>query len=251
MSKPELPPDFLDRLKRVTGKRSRIVVDHILEHGFITTDDLEQTYGYMHPPRAVRDVREQGIPITTYRIKSPDGRSIAAYRFGDPTEAREGRSGGRTTFSRKFKQALFGLHDGKCAICNGHFSARELQIDHRVPYEIAGDLDYREDETSAFILLCGSCNRAKAWSCEHCSNWRTRRTTVCEDCYWADPTNYTHVAMTEVRRTDLIWEGDDEVEVYSRLAASSTRTQQAVPDYIKNLLKNVVVSIAKLFANLS
>lgn len=57
--------------------------------------------------------------------------------------------------------------------------------------------------------------------------------------------------MTEVRRTDLIWEGEDEVEVYSRLVASSKRTQQAVPDYIKNLLKNVVVSIAKLFANLS
>lgn len=251
MSTSELPPEFLERLKRVTGRRSRIVVDHILEHGFITTDDLEQTYGYMHPPRAVRDVREQGIPITTDRIKSPDGRSIAAYRFGDPTEVREGRSGGRTTFSRQFKLALFGQHDGKCAICNGHFSARELQIDHRVPYEIARDPDCGEDDTSAYILLCGSCNRAKSWSCEHCPNWRTRRTNFCENCYWAHPTNYTHVAMTEVRRTDLIWEGDDEVEVYSRLAASSTRTQQAVPDYIKNLLKNVVMSIAKLFVNLS
>ena len=204
MSTSELPPEFLERLKRVTGRRSRIVVDHILEHGFITTDDLEQTYDYMHPPRAVRDVREQGIPITTYRIKSPDGRSIAAYRFGNPTEVREGRSGGRTTFSRKFKQALFGQHDGKCAICNGHFSARELQIDHRVPYEIAGDLDYGEDDTSAYILLCGSCNRAKLWSCEQCPNWRTRQSNVCEDCYWAYPSNYSHVAMTEVRRADLI-----------------------------------------------
>lgn len=60
MSALKLPQDFLDRIGRVTGKRSRVVVEHILEHGFITTDDLEQTYGYMHPPRAVRDVREQG-----------------------------------------------------------------------------------------------------------------------------------------------------------------------------------------------
>ena len=86
MTPPNLPAEFLERLKRVTGRRSRIVVDHILEHGFITTDELEQIYGYMHPPRAVRDVREQGIPIETYRIKSSDGRNIAAYRFGNPSE---------------------------------------------------------------------------------------------------------------------------------------------------------------------
>ena len=86
MTPPNLPAEFLERLKRVTGRRSRIVVDHILEHGFITTDELEQIYGYMHPPRAVRDVREQGIPIETHRIRSSDGRNIAAYRFGNPSE---------------------------------------------------------------------------------------------------------------------------------------------------------------------
>ena len=251
MTAPNLPPEFLERLKRVTGKRSRIVVEHILEHGFITTNDLEQIYGYKHPPRAVRDVRDQGIPITTYRIRSPDGRSIAAYRFGNPSEVREGRSGGRTAFPRRFKQALFDQHDGKCAICNGHFSTRELQIDHRIPYEIAGDPDYAEDDTSSYILLCGSCNRAKSWSCEHCPNWQARKTNVCEDCYWAQPTNYSHVATKEVRRTDLIWEGDEEVEVYSQIAASSPQSQQSIPHYIKNLLKNIVMSIVRLFVFLS
>lgn len=136
MSTSELPPEFREQLNHVTGKRSRIVVEHILEHGFITTDELEQTYGYMHPPRAVRDVREQGIPIETYRIRSPDGRNIAAYRFGNPEEAREGRSGGRITFPRKFKLALFDQQDGKCAICNGLFANRELQGDHRIPTKL-------------------------------------------------------------------------------------------------------------------
>ena len=251
MTASNLPPEFLERLNRVTGKRSRIVVDHILEHGFITTDDLEKIYGYMHPPRAVRDVRDQGIPITTYRTKSPDGRSIAAYRFGNLSEVSEGRLGGRTAFPKRFKGTLYDQHDGKCAICNGHFSTRELQIDHRVPYAIAGDLDYVKDDTSAYILLCGSCNRAKSWSCEHCPNWQTRKTTVCEDCYWAQPTRYTHVAMKEVRRADLIWEGNDEVGVYSQIAASSSQSQQSIPDYIKNLLKNIFMSIAKLFVFLS
>ena len=247
MTTHNLPAEFLERLKRVTGKRSRIVVDHILEHGFITTDELEQIYGYMHPPRAVRDVREQGIPIETHRIRSSDGRNIAAYRFGNPSEVREGQSGRRITFSRKFKQVLFDQQDGKCAICNGYFSTREFQIDHRIPYEIAGDDNYAEDDTSAFILLCGSCNRAKSWSCEHCPNWQGRELTVCEECYWAQPTSYTHVATKEVRRADLIWEGDDEMGIFSQIAASSTQSQQSIPDYIKGLLKNIVTSIVRIF----
>ena len=248
MTPPNLPAEFLEHLKRVTGRRSRIVVDHILEHGFITTDELEQIYGYMHPPRAVRDVREQGIPIETYRIKSSDGRNIAAYRFGNPSEVREGQSGRRITFSRKFKQVLFDQQDGKCAICNGQFSTREFQIDHRIPYEIAGDGNYAEDDTSAYILLCGSCNRAKSWSCEHCPNWQGRDLTVCEECYWAQPTSCTHVATKEVRRLELIWEGDDEVEVHSQIAAYSSRSRRSIQEYIKNILKNFLVSIVRLLS---
>lgn len=43
---------------------------------------------------------------------------------------------------------------------------RDLQIDHRVPYEVAGESN--ELKTEDFMLLCGSANRAKSWSCEHC-----------------------------------------------------------------------------------
>lgn len=82
-----LPPDFLRRLRRVTAKRPRTVIEHILKHGQITTEELQTTYGYNHPPRAIRDVRELGIPLETFRVASTDGRSIAAYRFGDPTTA--------------------------------------------------------------------------------------------------------------------------------------------------------------------
>ena len=41
------------------------------------------------------------------RIESSDGRSIAAYRFGNPSEIREGQLGGRTAFLRRFKRALY------------------------------------------------------------------------------------------------------------------------------------------------
>jgi hypothetical protein len=82
MSKPKLPSDFVKRCKSVTAKRPKTVIDHMLKHGFITTEQLKDDYGYNHPPRAVRDVKEHGIPIEMFRVEGRDGRKIAAYRFG-------------------------------------------------------------------------------------------------------------------------------------------------------------------------
>ena len=68
----EYPKEFLDLLESVTAKRPRTVIQHILEHGFITSEELKDTYGYNHPPRAVRDVREYGNTthyIPRYRNK--------------------------------------------------------------------------------------------------------------------------------------------------------------------------------------
>lgn len=79
-----------------------------------------------------------------------------------------------------------------------------LQVDHRVPYEIAGEP--RQVNPDEFMLLCGSANRAKSWSCEHCDNWRQlKRRDVCASCYWAFPEDYQHVAMNPRRRLDLLW----------------------------------------------
>ena len=62
------PKEFLEYVQSITNKRAKIVIDHILAHGFITTEDLEKTYGYNHPPRAARDVREAGTPLETFKI---------------------------------------------------------------------------------------------------------------------------------------------------------------------------------------
>lgn len=44
---------------------------------------MKDKYGYNHPPRAIRDVREHGIPLITYRVEGSDGRKIGAYKFGE------------------------------------------------------------------------------------------------------------------------------------------------------------------------
>lgn len=98
----DYPKEFLELLQSVTAKRPRTVIQHILEHGFITSEELKNIYGYNHPPRAVRDVREYGIPVVTYRVTGKDGRSIAAYRFGDPSQAKNilSKSAGRQCFQK-------------------------------------------------------------------------------------------------------------------------------------------------------
>ncbi len=231
-----LPREFLERLKLVKGKRARIVVEHILKHGFITTEELEKTYGYSHPPRAIRDVREQGIPLQTVRVKSSDGRTIAAYRFGNVAQVRIDRSG-RRNFPKNFKKLLYSQSNGRCGICNGTFEARYLQIDHRVPFEIAGNIEHFERDTADYMLLCSNCNRAKSWSCEHCPNWNIRSEKICAQCYWAYPLEYTHIALREIRRTDIVWNGD-ELSVYEALRKAALSAEIPVPDYIKTIIRN-------------
>jgi hypothetical protein len=171
MSKPKLPPAFVKLCQSITAKRPKTVIDHILKHGFITTEQLKDKYGYNHPPRAVRDVKENGIPIEMFRVAGGDGRKIAAYRFGDPTKTRFGLQTGRTAFGQQIRQKLVALHGGRCAIYLESFPERELQIDHRIPFEVLGDVREAAQKPEDYMLLCGSANRAKSWSCEHCVNW--------------------------------------------------------------------------------
>ncbi|MEX2186585.1 MAG: HNH endonuclease signature motif containing protein [Pirellulales bacterium] len=237
--KKRFPATFLKRLAVVTGKRSRTVVDHILEYGFISTEDLKETFGYDHPPRAVRDVREQGIPIETYSVVGKHGRKIAAYRFGNPKQARGTSQRGRAMLPKSIKKELLKRHGTRCAICTGEFDATHLQVDHRVPYEVAGDAIAVNPDSIAFMLVCGSCNRAKSWSCEHCTNWlRTRYPRSCRTCYWASPESYEHISMEDIRRIEIVWQGEREINEHTDATAEATEKGLSLPQFVKKVLRN-------------
>ena len=107
-------------------------------------------------------------------------------------------------------------------------------MDHRVPYEVGG-----EPETPTikeYTLLCGSCNRAKSWSCEHCENWNTILSAeTCLTCYWANPDTYTHIAMQPIRRIDIAWMGE-EVPEFDHLQQQAGQEEKTIQDYIKAIL---------------
>jgi hypothetical protein len=236
----DLPEDFVARCKAVTAKRPRTVIDHILVHGFITTEELKEKYGYNHPPRAARDVREQGIALETFRVTGTDGRKIGAYRFGDPARARFSKLSGRTAFAKQLKSQLVERDGSRCAIYLEEFDSQDLQIDHRIPFEVAGDSPTTMDDPGGYMLLSGSANRAKSWSCEHCVNWQELKDPgVCQRCYWAFPEDYDHVAMRQARRTDILWIGD-EISVYERLKKRTLELQRDIPGYIKEIIERHV-----------
>ncbi len=152
MPKRDIDLRILALCDKVTAKRPRTVIDHIIEHGAVTTEELQVLYGYDHPPRAVRDVRESGIPIQTFRVRSDKtGRMIAAYRFDSPDKIVRGRIGGRKAFSKRFKDALIERYGARDAITGEQCAPRYLQMDHRIPYEVAGELVHDENDTDAYM----------------------------------------------------------------------------------------------------
>jgi len=233
----DLPEEIIQLVKSVKlSKRARIVVEHILEYGSITTEDLEKMYEYKHPPRAARDVREAGIPLETFLVESSDGRQIAGYRLGDLTDIQQDRLHGRRIFSKRFKEQLYEISNGKCGICSGNFESRYLQIDHRVPYEISGEEKGTKRDARDYMLVCGSCNRAKSWSCEHCPNLLTEKAQrVCLRCYWGSPENYAHIALREVRRVDILWD-ENEIQTYEKLREIARKNRYTIPDYVKKII---------------
>ncbi len=236
-------------LDAVTGKRARIVVDHIRKHGSITTDDLKEKYGYDHPPRAIKDVSDQGIPLVKANVRKKDGKRMAEYRFGDLDNISAGRTGGRINFSKAFKEALAAEYGGRCCLCNAPFEPRYLQIDHRIPYLVAGDRAAASRDVKDYMLVCGSCNRAKSWSCEYCPNGLvTKDPKVCAVCYWANPLKYTHVATVDIRRFDLTWMGD-EVPEYDAAKVKAGPGEQSMPKFVKEAVRRAVRDAAQYPTN--
>lgn len=188
------------------------------------------------------DVKDHGIPMVMRRVAGTDGRKIASYQFGDPAQIRRQQYFGRTVLGKQLKAALINRDGTKCAISLERFPAEELQIDHRVPFQVAGDNPIADHEPDDYMLLSASANRAKSWSCEHCKNWiELKDPDVCAGCYWAYPEDYDHVAMREIRRLDLIWQ-EGEAKEFDSIKLRANAVGKDVPQFVKHVLRKLLRS---------
>lgn len=235
---PDIDPRILEQARKVTAKRPKTVINHIIEYGYISTEQLKTIYGYEHPPRAARDVREAGIPLDTFNVTDNQGRRIAAYRFGDPNKIEGHKLAGRQTFSKAFKHALIAKYGERCAISGIHYPAIYLQIDHRIPYEIAGDNVAGEQNPAMFMLLSAEKQRQKSWACEQCPNrLGPKNAECCSRCYWASPENFSHIATQPTRQIDIGFQ-NEEIQLFDQLKKESEKAGISIQDFIKQRLRD-------------
>lgn len=224
-----IPPELLKKMKSVTGKRPRVLLDLLERQESVSTEQLE-SLGYTHPPRVAGDVKEQGIPIVRIPARDSNGRAIGAYMLGDPEEIRE-NMGGRKAFTKEFRQQMFAHYGSKSTISGAPYPDRVLQIDHRVPFQVGGDP--ATDDVKHYMLLDASQQRAKSFSCETCRNLREEKSAdVCRRCFWASPEDYDHIATEQRRRVELEWVGND-VDAFENIKAAAKAAGQSIQTYIK------------------
>lgn len=226
-----LPEKYVAELKAVKKRRAGRVIAVMLEKGRVTQAELE-AMGYTHGPRAVRDVRELGFDVVTAR--GADG--FAVYAFDKPSTGNAlAKSRGRTVLEKKLRKALADEYGAKDFITLEPVALSELQVDHRIPYEIGGEPDH--SDLTKFMLLTLASNRAKSHACENCPNWAAKDAAMCEECFWAHPEGYGHIAGRAERRLPLVFFGED--------AETVARAQNRHGDAIVEEAKKAVVATFK------
>lgn len=159
---------------------------------------------------------------------------MARYSLGTAEQIRVGQIG-RTSFSKKFKDALLAEYGPFDGITGAQHEPRALQIDHRIPYRVAGDAGLATNDVTAFMLLDAKSNRIKGFSCQNCPNFvDLRDTLICKTCFWAHPEEYLHVAMQDIRRVEIVWQGA-EVADYTKLKHQAEQDGVSVQELLKRL----------------
>lgn len=226
----KVPSELKAAVEAVTNKRARFVLDFILANGLITADDI-QRQGYREHRRAVMDCRDLGFPII--KTKSPGG-GIGAWTLDVDDGMRAGRTG-RKTFKKSFRQQLIAQAEGRCEICGAPEVDRQLQIDHRIPYEI--DPGSGDEVEAEYQMLCGSCNRSKSWTCEReCPNWELRDPSLCQTCMWANPAEYEHIASRLRRKITIVLDGAEGADLFDRLKKAASDAGQPLDEFLRSRL---------------
>ena len=109
----------------------------MLDKGSVTTDDLT-ALGYNRPPRAIGEVRDAGIPVVMEMVRTTEGKRMARYRLGSADDIQEDRHGGRSVLPKTFKAELLVRYGSADRITGAKLDPRVLQIDHRIPFRVAG-----------------------------------------------------------------------------------------------------------------
>jgi hypothetical protein len=85
------------------------------------------------------------------------------------------------------------------------------------------------------------CKSGKVMELRELRKLELKEVSNCRSCYWALPESYSHVAMREIRRLDILWVGE-EVTEYDQLKETAEKVGEETPAYVKNVLRNQLES---------
>ncbi|MCP1575894.1 hypothetical protein J2S30_004273 [Herbaspirillum rubrisubalbicans] len=218
------------------SKRGIALLQEIFDNGSVTTEMLEKK-GYRDAASAARDVRDAGIPLITTMVESTTGGRAAQYTLGNSAEIREGRFHGRIAIPKKIRDAVFAHYGFVDWLTRAPMPSTALQVDHRIPFRVAGDLEAPSWNVEDFMPLDRSSQRSKSWACESCRNFALLDTSICRKCYWAYPEAYEHIAMKPIRRTEIAWIETD-AKLHDRLKAEADAEGISLSDLLLRISRN-------------
>ena len=229
----------LESLLQTLGKRPKAVLTRLLENESVSTYELG-VLGYDQPPRAAQDLKEHGVKLRVTHGKHPEtGNRMGIYWLDDEQPLLDGTFNGRQAFPKDFRRKVFNEYQSHCLFCGVALEDSRLQIDHRIPYQIAGEIN--TNNVAEFMPLCSSHQRTKSWACEHCPNYTVKNGAVCKGCYWAIPDGpYDHVATIRERRLVLTW-SSAEIEDFITLSAAAKDSNQPPSEFVKRILSEEMV----------
>lgn len=226
--------DYEDLLPTL-GRRARTVLETLLSSGEVSTYDLGKL-GYDQPPRGAQDLKDAGVVLKTTNGRNPEtGNRMVIYSIDYDAPIGTGMSE-RRAFPKDFTRKVKELHGNKCCIYRVVYPATVLQVDHRIPFSIAGDPE--KLVVSEFMPLSPSANRSKSWACEHCPNMIEKNPETCKSCYWAYPDqNFSHIATVEERRLQIVWQGQ-EIATFEKIEIRAKKMGITVQSLIKRAFEN-------------
>src|SRR6185312_1182562 len=132
---PKVREIVLRHLAAEPNSRAAKALRAMLEKGSVTTADLNGL-GYDHPPRAIGDVRDAGIPVVTEMVRADNGKRMARYRLGRAEDIRDNRHGGRSVLPKAFKAKLLARY----GLRRSHYrcEARRPRPPNRPPHPVPG-----------------------------------------------------------------------------------------------------------------
>lgn len=143
--------------RKSMSRRARQCVELMSDGRWYTGQQITELLGYVHPNRAMTDVRHAGYIVET-RWRQAEGRKVAEWRLlghqstGCRTE--------RTPVGAHDALGLFQRDGFRCALCMRSYAAADLRVDHRVPIHKRTQ-DFSKEESGwldELQALCQWCN---------------------------------------------------------------------------------------------